>query len=193
MSDLDDWKAPSIGLVLIGVLLLCGGGIKLSTANTVRSRRKPPVRKPYRPKKRKVKVAPMVPARTTRGRRNTRRPRGNTRRPINTNRVPPVVAPGRDTGPGADDRKTLRSDPDANLRAFAASALGSLRPVRESTLTVLTNALKDKDALVRSSAADAIGGFGRRGRRARSALYRASSDSDPEVKRAARAALRKLR
>jgi len=177
MSEPPEWRTPAIGLLVVGGLLLCGGALKLSTSNrsffssSTKPKSRYPKRKPYRPQPPPpIKVVPPQP----------RQPR---QRPAT--RV--------DTGPGAEDRETLRSDPDENSRAFAATSLGNIRPIQEATITVLIEALQDEDSLVRSSAADTLGHLGRSARRARSALYQLRRDPDPEVRRAVTAALRKIR
>lgn len=175
MNEPPDWRTPAIGLLVVGGLLLAGGGIKLSAAGGTRrvpSNNGYPTRKPYRPTRRVVPAPPgrIVPA---------KRPR--------------QVPAGVDRFPGAEDRATLRSDPEANSRAFAATSLATYRPIRRETISALMEALQDQDALVRSSAADTLGGFGRTARRARNALSALRRDPDPEVRRAVNAALRKIR
>tara|TARA_R110002072_G_scaffold20141_3_gene73762 strand:+ start:172 stop:705 length:534 start_codon:yes stop_codon:yes gene_type:complete len=177
MSEPPEWRTPAIGLLVVGGLLLCGGGLKLSAANRsffsspTKAQSRYPKRKPYRPKPPPpITVVPPSPL--------------QPQRPSTTQI---------DTAPGAEDRETLRSDPDGNSRAFAATSLANYRPVQDATITVLVEALQDQDSLVRSSAADTLGQLGRSARRARGALYQLRRDPDPEVRRAVTAALRKIR
>lgn len=185
MGEPPEWRTPAIGLLVVGGLLLLGGGLKLSAAGTSRK----DFWSPSKPKKRYPKRKPYVPKPV---------PPAQTRpvRKVPAGRTPPTRPrrPRRpDSGPGAEDRATLRSDPDGNARAFAATSLANYRPVKNETITVLMEALTDQDALVRSSAADTLGNLGRSARRARSALYQLRRDPDPEVRRAVKAALRKIR
>lgn len=192
MAEPPEWRTPAIGLVVIAGLLLVGGGIKLSAANrptfwsAPTKAKRYPKRKPYRPKPPPVVPQPRPQTQRPQTQRTQaqrpRRPRTTARRPVKV-----------DNAPGAEDRAILRSDPDGNARAFAATSLATYRPVQDSTITVLMEALRDEDALVRSSAADTLGQLGRSARRARSALFQLTRDPDPEVRRAVKAALRKIR
>ena len=83
-------------------------------------------------------------------------------------------------------------DPDAGVRAVAATYLGILAEAPDTALPPLLAGLKDPDAEVRRASAEALGSFEDRGPEVLPALKRATRDRDPEVAREAGLAIVKL-
>jgi len=88
----------------------------------------------------------------------------------------------------------LLQDPDGDVRVASAEALLKIAPEKqgEAALAVLVDALKHPDLLVRRRAAEALGGRGPLSRSALPDLRAAVQDAEPEVRRAAQEALRRI-
>ena len=88
----------------------------------------------------------------------------------------------------------LLKDPDGDVRVAAAEALLKISPDPhgEAALGVLAEALKAPDLLVRRRSAEALAGCGVRAKSVLPGLRAALDDSEPEVRRAAAEAVRKV-
>jgi HEAT repeat protein len=84
-------------------------------------------------------------------------------------------------------------DEDGDVRVAAAAALIKIAPEKhaDAALAAIAAELKNADLLVRIAAADALGELGPRAKGAAGALNGALQDPEPEVRQAAREALRK--
>lgn len=80
-------------------------------------------------------------------------------------------------------------DKEENVRRVASEGLGKLGP---PAIPALLDMLKDKDKVLRKSAAEALGAMGPKAKSAEKALNAAAEDKEPEVKEAAREALKRL-
>jgi len=85
-------------------------------------------------------------------------------------------------------------DPDGDVRVAVAVALMKIVPEKQTdaALGTLAGELKNPDLLIRILAADAIGGLGPRAKPVSGALGALLQDAEPEVRQAAKEALRKL-
>jgi HEAT repeat protein len=85
-------------------------------------------------------------------------------------------------------------DEDGAVRVAAATALIKIAPEKHSdaALAAIAGELKNADLLIRIAAADALGELGPRGKGMAGALNGALQDPEPEVRQAAREALRKV-
>jgi HEAT repeat protein len=83
-------------------------------------------------------------------------------------------------------------DPDAGVRAVAATYLGIIHEGDPLAVPALIKALKDPEPDVRRVSAEALGSFGDAAKPSLPALRKATADVDPEVARAAGVALVKL-
>jgi hypothetical protein len=83
-------------------------------------------------------------------------------------------------------------DEEGSVRVASALALLRIAPEKhgERAMTTLLGQLKDPDVLVRILAADALGKLGSRSKQAAAALQAALEDAEPEVRQAAKNALR---
>ncbi len=82
----------------------------------------------------------------------------------------------------------LKGDSDAGVRAAAAKALGMIAPDAETTVPVLTEALRDKAMNVKAAAAGALGQYGAEARSALPALRELASNKDKKEKKLSQAA-----
>ncbi|CAN5399955.1 hypothetical protein BH23ACI1_BH23ACI1_05830 [soil metagenome] len=83
-------------------------------------------------------------------------------------------------------------DPDAGVRAVAATYLGIIQEQPDTAVPALLAGLKDPQADVRRASAEALGSFQSSADRALPALQRATRDRDPQVAREAGLAIVKL-
>jgi HEAT repeat protein len=83
-------------------------------------------------------------------------------------------------------------DPDAGVRAVAATYLGIVHEGGGEAIGALTDGLADPEADVRRAAAEALGSLGADAAPALPALKKAAADKDPDVAREAGVALVKL-
>jgi HEAT repeat protein len=88
----------------------------------------------------------------------------------------------------------LLKDPDADVRVAVAEALLKVDPEGQGSpaLGVLTESLRHPDLLVRLRAVEALGARGARAAAALPALREAARDPEPELRRAAEEAVRKV-
>jgi HEAT repeat protein len=88
----------------------------------------------------------------------------------------------------------LLKDPDGDVRVAAAEALLKIAPEDhgEAALGALADGLRHADLLVRVRAADALGGRGAQSKGVLAALRAVLQDPEPEVRRAAQEAVRKI-
>jgi HEAT repeat protein len=87
----------------------------------------------------------------------------------------------------------LLKDPDGDVRVAAAEALLKIAPEKqgEAALVVLAEALKSPDLLIRLRAAEALAGRGPQAKSVLPALRAVLQDPEPEVRQAAREALKR--
>jgi len=85
-------------------------------------------------------------------------------------------------------------DPDANVRVAVAVALMKIAPEKqtEAALGTIGAELKNADLLIRVLSADALGGLGPRAKPLSGALGALLQDPEPEVRQAAREAVRRI-
>jgi HEAT repeat protein len=83
-------------------------------------------------------------------------------------------------------------DPEASVRAVAATYLGIIHESAATAVPALVEMLTDEDSEVRSAAAEALGSFGPAAESAIPALRKAAGDRDENVAREAGLALVKL-
>jgi HEAT repeat protein/putative zinc finger protein len=83
-------------------------------------------------------------------------------------------------------------DPNEDVRASAAEALGLAGPAAAAAVPALIEALRDPSVEVRSLAARALGGLGAEAKASVERLRELQKDADPAVREAAAEALRKL-
>jgi HEAT repeat protein len=83
-------------------------------------------------------------------------------------------------------------DPEASVRAVAATYLGIIHEAPATTVPALVEMLADEDTEVRTAAAGALGSFGPAAESAIPALRKAAGDRDENVAREAGLALVKL-
>ena len=83
-------------------------------------------------------------------------------------------------------------DPEAGVRAVAATYLGIIHESPDTAVPALIEILADEDSEVRSAAAEALGSFGPAAESAIPALRKAAGDRDENVAREAGLALVKL-
>ena len=88
----------------------------------------------------------------------------------------------------------LLKDPDGDVRVAAAEALLKIAPEKQAdvALPVLADALKSPELLVRLRAAEALAGRGAQARSVLTALEGAFQDPEPEVREAAREAVKRI-
>jgi HEAT repeat protein len=86
--------------------------------------------------------------------------------------------------------KTLKEDPDPDMRYWAAESLGKFGPEAKSAVPDLIAALKDESKMVRMGAAYALGEVGDAD--AVPALQTAGNDPEKQVRDAAAHALKQL-
>jgi len=84
-------------------------------------------------------------------------------------------------------------DPEASVRAVAATYLGIIHESADTAVPALVEMLADEDAEVRTAAAGALGSFGSAAESAIPALRKAAGDRDENVAREAGLALVKLK
>jgi HEAT repeat protein len=88
--------------------------------------------------------------------------------------------------------EAVKADPSANVRKEAVTALGRIAPDPETTVPVLTDALKDKAPEVRMAAAPALAAFGNDARSALPALREMAASSDKKLSKAAKMAIKSI-
>ena len=88
----------------------------------------------------------------------------------------------------------LLKDPEGDVRVAAAEALLKIAPEKqgEAALVALAEALKSPDLLVRLRAAEALGGLGPRAKGVLPDLRAVLQDPEPEVRHAAREAVKRV-
>lgn len=101
------------------------------------------------------------------------------RAPLDTRVVLPILLQG-------------MKDPDAGVRAVAATYLGIVHEGGETAVPALVQGLEDSEMEVRRASAEALGSFGDAAAPALPALRRTQKDKDPEVAREAGLAIVKL-